>query len=171
MNEFWRSTPTFIICIIQYQNIRENNKEDSLKLIKQWLDTKKDDNEFYEKAITYALLYQAQLLFSKGDFDPAIDLLVETFQTNQKLCVCENYIVYIISILERLLKKTKKANEGILKSVEIIEKSLNSKQTKPTSILSYMADTLLDIEQYKTANRLYDLLMKSVIYSAIAYRV
>lgn len=109
-------------------------------------------------------MYQAQILISKGDFEQVIELLLDTFKVNPRLCTFENYIVYILSILKKLSKVTKKGNERILECIEIIEKSNASNETKSTSIQFYMADILVEFEHYKHANKIYESLMNSVSY-------
>lgn len=139
-------------------------KEDGVELIKKWLDEKKEKNSFYEKAVAYALLYQAQLKLSKGDYDSAIELLVETFRADARLCVSDNYIVFILSILKKLVKVTKKANEGIIKCVDTIQNSATFKHSKSSSIILYLADIMLEKEQYQSANKLYEFAMNNVKY-------
>lgn len=135
-----------------------------MKLIKKWMEGEKEENSFYERAVAYALLYQAQLMLVKGDFDAVADLLAETFRANPKLCASENYIVFVFSVLKKLEKATKKANEGIIKCVDIILNSTNFKESKSSSIALYLADLMLEKKEYETANKLFEQLMNSVVH-------
>eukprot|EP00826_Nyctotherus_ovalis_P017154 TRINITY_DN1502_c0_g1_i10.p2 TRINITY_DN1502_c0_g1~~TRINITY_DN1502_c0_g1_i10.p2 ORF type:complete len:166 (+),score=34.82 TRINITY_DN1502_c0_g1_i10:1367-1864(+) len=128
------------------------------------MEGEKEQTSFFEKAVAYALLYQAQLMLANGDFDAAADLLTETFKANPKLCASENYIVFILSVLKKLEKVTKRANEGIIKCVDIIQNSNNFKESKSSSIALYLADLMLEKKEYETANKLFELLMSSVVY-------
>jgi hypothetical protein len=53
-------------------------------------------------------------------------------------------------------KTVKKANERIMNCVDIIQNSSTFKQFKPPSITLYLADIMLENEQYETASKLYE---------------
>jgi len=108
-------------------------------------------------------------LISQGQFDTVVELLTETFKISPRLCVSENYIVFIFSILKKLEKTTKKANEGITNCVDIIRNSSTFKQSKVSSITLYLADVMLKNDQYEVASKLYELAKNDVI-SLITYR-
>ena len=121
-------------------------------------------SSFYEKAHAYCLLYSAQLALSKGNFEVAVECLSQTFVANPKLCNNENFVVFCLSVLKKLIKVAPKALDAILKCTEIIAKELNPKQEKHVAILLYMADTMmtLGVKAYLAANKIYEALMNAV---------
>ncbi len=154
---------------------RENDKGKALELLqtymKQYLNaaTTATKNTFYEKARAYIALYAAQLSLQKGDFDAVTELLSQTFSISSKLCNNENFVVFCLSVLKKLMKVSPKATDAMIKCVENIAKELNPKQEKAASILLYLADTAMGLgtKGYTASNRIYEALMNTVLHFSV----
>ena len=146
---------------------REGDKDKAIELLSKYAKVYQDagsQNEFYEKARLYTQLYIAQLMLTKGDWDSAIDALSKTFSTSPRLCNNENYVVFVLSVLKKLVKVSGKAVSAVLYVIDTIMKEVRPKESAGPSILMYMADVASKLGQkgYGAAMKIYELLLANV---------
>ena len=101
----------------------------------------------------------------KKEWDNVLDILSKTFNMDPRLCNNENYIVFALSVMKRLIKVTPKAVQSLLQLMEKVQKDVNAKSDKGTAIMLFMANTAFGIgtKGYSIANKLYEALMSMVI--------
>lgn len=131
-----------------------------------------DKNSFTDKTKTYSQLYSAQLLLSKGDWDGAVKLVSQTFIESPRWCHNTNYVVFMLTLLKRLTRVTKKAIEGIVRVIDAVKKEVKPKDDRATALLSYMADiamSLGDNKAYTLANGLFEGILAAVLIEMLIF--
>jgi len=150
----------------------ESDKEKTLKYLQDLMNdyaklaTTQSKNIFYEKSRIYLSLYNAQLCLAKGDYKSSMKILSEIFQISSRLCKNENFVVFALSVMKKLIKVLPESIEIMIKIIKDISKELSVKNEKEIGILIFLADTAMSIgmKGYQTAYVIYELLYNEVFF-------
>lgn len=140
-----------------------------MKCYEQSLEVK---TELGERIRIYLQLYLAQFLLAKHDWDNAIETLTKTFN-EKKLCSNENYVVFAITIMKRLMRVSQKAVPALLKTFELLHKEIGKpKDDRSAAVLLYIAGVAVELgtKGYEIANKIYETLLPMVFGTISSFR-